>query len=101
MKQQVASGGGGPVASSGELSERMQLARARAGEQPVPGVRADRGDHLERPAGNAEADRALQRGHVAQQFADDVLAAGVDRQDKKHRRRGQRAEHRLWFWCLS
>ena len=47
-----------------EFDERMQFGRPRPGEQPVPGVGADRGDHRQPLGRVAETDRAHQPGDV-------------------------------------
>ena len=95
MEQQVPGRGHGVVPSPGELAERVQLGRARAGEQAVPGLRADRGDADQVVAGDAEADRPPQARPVGQQVPAGRLAAGVDGQDQEDRARGERGQHRL------
>src|SRR6185437_15194910 len=65
------------------------------GEQPVPGVGADRGDHLERAFRNAEPDGSPEAGYVWQEIAHGVLATRIDRKDEEYRRGGQRTDHRL------
>ena len=95
VKEQVALCGGSPVGSSGELAERMQLGRARSGEQPVPRARANPGHAGQRGLRDAEPDRPLQAGPVGEQVPDGFFPAGVDGQHHEDRGAGQRREHRL------
>ena len=80
------------------LDERVQLGRPRTGEQPVPGVGADRGDHRQALGRVAEADRAHQPRDVGQRVVDGRLAAFVDGGHQEDGRGCQRRQNRLRQW---
>ena len=95
VEEQVTRRGGGMVHGAGERAERVQLGRARAGEQAIPGARGDAGDAGHRRARGAEADRPPHGGPVAEQVPDDGFPAGLDRQHQEDRGVGERGHHRL------
>ena len=95
VEQQVARGGRRAVARAVERDERVQLGRPRTGEQPVPGVGADRGDHREPLGGIAKADRPHQSRDVGQRIVHGRLAAFVDRRHQEDGRGRQRRQNRL------
>jgi len=95
VEQQIARRAWRGVPRAVQLDERAQLGRSRALEQPVPGLRADRGDHRQVFGGIAESDCAHQPGNVGQRVVHCRLAALVDGDYQEYGGRRQWREHRL------
>ena len=95
VHQQVAGRGHGQVPGPGELAERVQLGRARTGEQAVPRVRAHTHHAGKVIPRGAETDRPLQPGPVGKQVPAGRLPALIDGEHQEDRRVGERTEHRL------
>src|ERR1700722_10646442 len=95
MEQQVARRAwrGGPRAV--QLDERVRRGRSRALEQPVPGLRADRGDHRQVFGGIAESDGAHQPGNAGQRVVHRRLPALVDGDYQEDGGWWEWREHRL------
>jgi hypothetical protein len=95
VEQQVTGGRRRGVPRALPLPERVQLGRFRAGEHPVPQLRADAGDAGQLGRRQAEADRPLQPAEVFQKVPGLLLAAGPDGRHQEDRRVGERTQHRL------
>ena len=95
MEQQVAGRVRRSVSRAVQLDEWVQLGRSRTGEQPVPGLRADRGDHRQMLGGVAESDCPRQAGDLWQRIVHRRLAALVDCDNQEDGGRRQRSQNGL------
>src|ERR1700739_4002479 len=95
MEQQIARRARRGVPRAVQCDERVQLSRSRALEQPVPGLRANRGDHRQAFGRIAESDGAHQPGDAGQLVVHRRLAALVDGDYQEDGGWCQWREHRL------
>ena len=98
VEEQITRSRRGVMPRAVQLDERVQISGSRSGEQPVPGVGADRRHHRQVLGRVPEADGPHQTGKARQGVVHGRFATLVDGGHQEDGRRSQRRQYRLRQW---